>query len=427
MGLIYSIACVGSVSELLIPWSQVRIPQGPPRFESVREPFCSQKEALVRFTIRSARGYLFASISIAAAVPLLSAFPSLNLTSDALAFVVAVMLVAIQWGSGPALWGAIESMLLFNFFFIPPVHTFTISGTENWVALLAFVITALLVGQLSSRERKRARQAEEQKNEIERLYRELERTYREANEAELLRRSEKLKTALLDAVTHDLRTPLTSIKASATTLLSELSPDGGASLDRESRQELLEVINEESDRLNRFVEEMMELALIEAGRLSLQCGAATIHDIANAALDRAQNVLKDHRVEVTLQDGLPTLHVDAAALAEVFFSLLDNAAKFSPAGTLIHVSAEKMGGDDIEFAVEDEGIGVPVEMRDRVFEKFFRAAPSRERRSGFGMGLAIAKGIVEAHGGKLRVANGSNGRGSRFAFTLPGSAMAQSA
>ena len=365
--------------------------------------------------------YLLASLSIAAVVPVLLVFPGqLNLTTVALAFVLAVMLVAMSWGSGAALWGALLAMLLFNFFFIPPVHTFAIAGSENWVALVAFVITALVVGQLSSRARSRARQAEEQKIEIEKLYRELERTYREANEAELLRRSEKLKTALVDAVTHDLRTPLTSIKASATTLLGEFSPSTpGSGLDREAQQELLEVIDEEADRLNRFVEEMMELAQIEAGRLSLHPRSTSAHDIVEAALDRAAGILKHHRMEVTIEYQIPALQVDAASISEVVFSLLDNAAKFSPANTLIHLSADKEGASCVRFMVEDEGAGIAPEARQRIFEKFFREHPVKSQRPGFGMGLAIAKGLVEAHGGRIWVETSRNGHGSCFVFTVP--------
>ena len=375
----------------------------------------------------AARRYVFATLSIAGVVPLLLALPShLNLTTVALVFVLAVMLVAMRWSSGPALWGAILAMLLFNFFFIPPIHTLAIAGSENWVALVAFVITALVVGQLSSRARRRARQAEEQKIEIEKLYRELERTYREANEAELLRRSEKLKTALLDAVTHDLRTPLTSIKSSATTLLGELAQSNpGSSLDREAQQELLEVIDEEADRLNRFVEEMMELAQIEAGHLSLHRRTASAHDIVEAALNRAAGILKRHRIEVTIEDQIPTLQVDAASISEVVFSLLDNAAKFSPANTLIHLSAGKESASRVRFMVEDEGPGVSPDSRERIFEKFFREQPVKAQRPGFGMGLAIAKGIVEAHGGRIWVESSRNGHGSCFTFTAPISEVAQ--
>ncbi len=372
--------------------------------------------------LQGAKGLALATLAVAAVVAfLLAVQPGTNLATVALALVLAVMLVAMQWGSGPALWAALVAMLLFNYYFIPPVHTFVIADTENWIAFGAFVVTALVVGQLSSRAKRRAMQAEQQKREIERLYHELERTWKEAGEAELLRKSEKLKTALLDAVTHDLRTPLTSIKASATTLLSEFGRDHQASaLTPETRKELLEVIDEESDRLNRFIEGMMELAQIESGSLPLTRTQASPYDVISAALDRAAGVLKDHRVEVTIEDSLPALQVDAAAIAEVLYALLENTSKYAPAGTLVHVTAAAEPPAMARLVVEDEGPGVPPMLRERIFDKFARGNQTSARR-GFGMGLAIARGIVEAHGGRIWMEPARNGGGSRFIFTAPAS------
>ena len=127
-------------------------------------------------------------------------------------FWLVVLFVAILWGSRPALLASVLGVVCFNFFFIPPVYTFTIADPQNWVALAVFFITALTVGQLSARARRRARQAEAQRSEIKRLYEDLQEAFERASEAEALKRSERLKSALLDAVTHDIRTPLTSIK-----------------------------------------------------------------------------------------------------------------------------------------------------------------------------------------------------------------------
>src|SRR5206468_7374619 len=149
---------------------------------------------------------------------------------------------------------------------------------------VVFVATAVAVGQRSSRARNRAEEAEARRIEIERLYRQLTEAFDRASEAETLRRSEQLKTALLDSVTHDLRTPLTSIKASVTTLLGS---ERDAELASDAQRELLEVINEECDRLNRFVEEMMELARVEGGHLLLRRASTPAHDIVHAALERA--------------------------------------------------------------------------------------------------------------------------------------------
>jgi len=371
--------------------------------------------------------YLSAAATVAAAVFLLLVIQprlEVNLTTAALTLVVAVLVPALYWGSGPALVAAILALLSFNYFFIPPIRTWAIRDPENLVAFAVFTITALTVGQLSSRARRKAEEAEGRRVEIERLYEELRKAFEQASEAETLRRSEKLKTALLDAVTHDLRTPLTSIKAAATTLMGSLKPaDGkGSALDEEGRRELLSVIDEESDRLNRFVEEMMELAQIEGGHLLLRRGPVSTGEIVNAALDRAARALAPHPVEVAIADKLPLLQVDAASIAGVVFELLENAAHYSPAGGRIVVGAAQ-SGDWVEIAVEDEGPGIAAEHRERIFEKFFRT-PHASGEKGFGVGLAIARGIVEAHGGRIwaegRVGPGTNGRGgSALRFTVP--------
>src|SRR6185295_7759531 len=160
------------------------------------------------------------------------------------------------WGSRPALLASVLGMFCFNFFFLPPLYTLSIAYTQNWIALTVFFTTALAVGQLSARAKRRAEEAEAARREIERLYRELQSAFERASQAEALKQSEKLKSALLDAVTHDLRTPLTSIKASITTLLDEVrgqsQEEQFVTLDSESRLEMMEVIDEETDRLNRF-------------------------------------------------------------------------------------------------------------------------------------------------------------------------------
>ena len=205
----------------------------------------------------------------------------INPITVALIFLLFVLFLATVFGSKPAIFCAVLAMLCFNFFFLPPVGTFTISDTENLIALFAFLMVAITAGQLSAKAKRRAEEAE-------RLYRELQNAFEKASEAEALKRSEKLKSALLDAVTHDLRTPLTSIKASVTMLIEEQAQDSvHVTLEREGRGELLEVIDEETDRLNDFVESMVELARIEAGEFSLRKTQSEVEEIISNALQRA--------------------------------------------------------------------------------------------------------------------------------------------
>ena len=317
-------------------------------------------------------------------------------------------------------------MLSLNFFFLPPLYTFSIAHAQNWIALAVFFTTAVAVGQLSAHAKRRAEEAEAAKQEVERLYSELRDAFERASQAEALRRSEKLKSALLDAVTHDLRTPLAAVKASITTLLDEVrsSSDGEQPivLDAESRLDMMEVINQESDRLNRFIDDLIELARIEAGELQLRPRWGAVDEIISAALTRAEPLTSQHHVDVELEKELPLVRVDNRAVSEVIYSLVDNAAKYSPPQSTIRITAKRGKNEMVQIAITDMGRGIPAELRERVFEKFFRAMRDGDVTTpepiGTGMGLAIAKGIVEAHGGCIWIDNGHNG-GTSVSFTLP--------
>jgi K+-sensing histidine kinase KdpD len=373
-------------------------------------------------------GYVWAVLGIAAVTAVLAPFHArVNDTTVALALLLDVLFVATIWGSRPALLASLLAMACFNFFFLPPIFTFTIDDPRNWIALGAFFLTAITVGQLSARARRRAREAEAGQQEIERLYRELRDAFERASQAEALRQSEKLKSALLDAVTHDIRTPLTSIKASVTSLLedSQSRPPEAVqhNLGPEARREMLEVIDEESDRLNRFVEGMVELARIEAGEMNLRKRWGALDEIIATALGRSKAVTRSHRVEVSIEDELPLARIDPNAVGEVVYNLVENAAKYSPAGSLIRIEASLGNSDMLWITVEDEGPGVPPGLRQRVFDKFFRATlegdAARHQPPGTGMGLAIAKGIIEAHGGSIWIEDPDLGRGTRVVVAIP--------
>ena len=373
-------------------------------------------------------GYVVAVLSVGALTLFLKIVGvHVNAATVSLALLLNVLFIATRWGSLPALLASIVAMLCFNFFFLPPFGTFTIAATDNWIALLAFLVTAVTAGQLSGRARKRAEEAESGRREIERLYAELRDAFERASHAEALRQSEKLKSALLDAVTHDLRTPLTSIKASITTLLDEVrgrfSGEPPVTLDAESRVEMMEVIDEESDRLSRFINGLIELARIEAGELKLRRRWGAVDEIIAAALMRAEPITRGHRVELDVEKELPGVRVDERAVSEVVYTLIDNAAKYSAKGSVIRISARRAGDELIQMAVEDEGPGIPANLRERVFDKFFRATRDGDVRNhqptGTGMGLAIAKGIVEAHDGTISIEAGRGGKGTRVVFTLP--------
>jgi two-component system sensor histidine kinase KdpD len=373
-------------------------------------------------------GYLSAIVGTAMVTGLLKLFNEhVNTTTVALGLLLVVLFVATWSGARPAVAASLLAVLCFNFFFLPPFGTLNIAASDNWIALIAFLVTAITVGQLSAHAKRRTEEADAGRREIERLYEELRDAFERASHAEALRQSEKLKSALLDAVTHDLRTPLTSIKASITTLLDEvrgkMKGEQSVALDAEAKVEMMEVINEESDRLNRFISGLIELARIEAGELKLRRRWGTVDEIISTALERAEPLTRGREVEVNIEMELPVVRVDERAVSEVVYTLVDNAAKYSPGGTKIIVLAARSDDGMIMLAVEDKGEGVAVDLRERVFDKFFRATRdgdiSTHHPSGTGMGLAIARGIVEAHEGKIWIESGAGGKGTRVLFTLP--------
>ena len=364
-----------------------------------------------------------ALLAIACATALALPFRAhVNVTTVALALLLAVLFAAIAFGSKPALAASAVGMLCFNFFFLPPYHTLTIADPQNWVALTAFFITAVTVGQLSARAKRRAEEAEAGRVENQRLYDELREAFDRASEAEAIKRSERLKSALLDAVTHDIRTPLTSIKASATLLLEDRSEtESSAKLSEEEQHAILEVIEHSANRLDRFVEGIVDLARIEAGDISLHRNWGAVEDIIETALAQAEPLTRNHKVRVSVAEELPVIRVDARTVTEVIYTLVDNASKYSPSCTTITIGACRASDDVVAISVTDEGPGIPLHARQIAFEKFYRGDSNEieSGRTGIGMGLAIAKGIVEAHGGHIWIEDGTSGRGARVVFTVP--------
>jgi two-component system sensor histidine kinase KdpD len=331
----------------------------------------------------------------------------INPITVALIFLLFILFLATIFGSKPALAASVLAVLCFNFFFLPPLYTLTVTDPQNWIALIAFLVVAITAGQLSAKAKRRAEEAE-------RLYRELQDAFEKTSQAEALKQSEKLKSALLDAVTHDLRTPLTSIKASVTMLIEENLQDSiHVTLEREGRGELLEVINEETDRLNNFVESMVELARLEAGEVNLRKNRTSVEEIISNAVQRAENLTANHQIKTQIESDLPAISVDSKAIAEVVYNLLENAVKYSPENSVIEIEIKRFD-DKIRFSVEDEGVGIAATDREKVFQKFYRGDKTSK---GFGMGLAIVRGIVEAHAGRVWVDDGKNG--NCFIFDLP--------
>ena len=441
-----------------------------------------------------------------------------NNTTVALTLLLAILGMSAGWGLAEATVASLVAVVGFNYWFLPPVGTLTIQDPQNWVALLAFLVTAVTASQLSARARRRAAEAEARRLEIERLYAlvqammlsgnarktirefvgrvvqvfgcgaaafyyqptdeifrsgaesqpvsdhdlrvaaelddvsidaqrlratapvrlggrplgsvaligplpseqsvraivhliaitiEKARALEDASYAEAAHQSELLKSALLDSLAHDIKTPLTSIKAAVTSLL------GGAA---GAENELLTIIDEEADRLNQLAAEVIEMARIEAGKLHLEKRAVAVAEIVDGVLSQLAPALKGRPVAVDVPAALPAAEADPEFVQQVVKQFVENALKYSPEGSPLCISAALKGGR-IVIGVADRGPGIEENERARIFDKFFRGRRHRFETKGTGMGLAIAKGIVEAHGERIWVES-EPGQGAAFYFSL---------
>lgn len=240
-----------------------------------------------------------------------------------------------------------------------------------------------------------------------------ERLRREAAEAEVLRRADEAKRALLHAVSHDLRTPLSSIIAGATSLRQH-----DVAWSEDEREEFLAGIEDEARRLDRFVGDLLSVSRIESGTLRPAKDWHDVGDLVDDVVGRMRPHAPRHRIVVDIADELPPTKLDQVEIEQVLTNLIENATKYADVGTEVVVSV-RQDGDDVRFDISDRGPGVPLEAARRVFEPFERAA--RDGAAGTGLGLAVAKSFVEAHGGRIWIEQRTGG-GSTFAFTLPRSA-----
>jgi two-component system sensor histidine kinase KdpD len=233
------------------------------------------------------------------------------------------------------------------------------------------------------------------------------------DEARVAAETERLRAAMLTSVSHDLRTPLASIIGSITSLKRI-----GQRTDQASRDELMETIQDEAERLNRFVGNLLDMTRLEAGALRPKSQAVELSEMVETALRRAERVLAHHSIVIQVAPDLPMIEVDPVLFEQVLFNLLDNAAKYSAAGSQIKLSADQIGAM-IRIAIADEGIGIPPDQLETVFDKFHRAHESDRRPAGTGLGLAVCRGFVEAFGGRIAAANRADRTGAVLTILLP--------
>jgi two-component system sensor histidine kinase KdpD len=302
-----------------------------------------------------------------------------------------VIAVSLQFGLGPSLVAAGLSALCFDFFFIPPVFSFAPSDLKSVVTLVVMVIVAMVISGLAERARRQHQAAQAQELRIE---------------------TERLRSSLLSAVSHDLRTPLATIFGAGTELLEQ-----GADLTSVERGELIQAIVEEAARLDQLVTNLLEVARLEGGPIEIRKRAEPIDEVVEAALSRLRGRLGDRPVRSRVPEEIPMVPIDAVLIQQVLVNLLENALRYSSAGTPLEIEASR-AADHVVVEVRDRGPGIQEQEAERLFERFYRGHLQSGRDGGVGLGLTICRSIVRAHGGEIALLNREQG-GAIARFTLP--------
>ena len=240
----------------------------------------------------------------------------------------------------------------------------------------------------------------------------------DVEEARIAAETEKLRSALLTSISHDLRTPLASILGSVSSLKGYRT-----TLDETAQRQLIDTIQEEAERLNRFISDLLDMTKLEAGAIEPRTEPVDISDIVGSALRRADTILAAHSVSIELPPDLPAARLDPVLFEQVLFNLFDNAAKYAPSGTTISLRASHTASA-IVLEVRDEGEGIPRADLERIFDKFYRVRGGDRQRAGSGLGLAICRGFLKAMGGTITAGNRNDRNGAVFTVTVPVTAIA---
>ncbi len=342
----------------------------------------------------------------ACAAAMVAIRPRLGSAHVALLLLMIVLFGSAAHGRTVGLWLATLSFLVFDVLFIPPYGTLAVRDPFDWIVLVVFLATSVVAAQLLARAQAQALAAESRAAEVDRLSAERVRLIAEAQHAEALREADRLKDALLASVSHDLRTPLTTIKA----LAHDLGQLG---------DERAEIIEHEADRLNRVVTDLLELSRLNAGALAIRVEVNAVDDLFGSLLQQVEPALPDRHFDVRLPTDDPVLvgRFDLAHTLRILVNLVENAAKYSPPDSPIEIAAVRDGAA-LRLDVSDRGPGIPEAEADRVFEPFYRPTGSPPDIGGAGLGLSIARRLAEAQQGRLTYRPRPGG-GSVFTLTLP--------
>jgi two-component system sensor histidine kinase KdpD len=334
--------------------------------------------------------------------------------TPALVLVIPVLVAGVIGGRVGALITAVGAAAAFNLAFIEPYWTPKIDAVDDAVALVIFLAVAAVLGTIVALEAERRRSAEARAEEIatmheryEAMVAERDARATEANRLQVLEQVDEQRRALMRAVSHDLRTPLSTIRAVASDLRA------GTTYDDSTRNELLDLVGDEAQRLDRIVANLLSLSRIEAGALTPERQAVALDELIDERVRRLDRLFRHVRVEVDVPADLPLVDADYVLLDQVVTNLLENAARHAPQKSTVRVAA-RATDDQVVVSVSDEGPGVLRSQAERIFEPLQRGEGSRSS----GVGLAICRAIVEAHGGTIAVSPSPAG-GARFTFTLP--------
>jgi two-component system sensor histidine kinase KdpD len=349
------------------------------------------------------------ALCTAALVPGRDAF---TVATPALVLVAPGMVAGLLGGRTAGVVTAAAAALALDVVFVEPYGTLDVHVVDDVVSLLAFGAVALTVATLVAQATDRRLAAEQRAAEIVALTEERERARREqerlASEKTALEQAEEARRALLRSVSHDLRTPLAAIRA----ITSDLRD--GPEYDEETQHDLLDLVGDEAERLDRLVANLLSLSRIEAGALAPDIQAVDLDEMLTDRVRRLGRVLRNVRVDIRMPEDLPLVDADYVLVDQVVTNLLENAARYAPPGSTVTVEGHDRG-DAVEVTVSDEGPGVPAGERAWIFEPF-RTGSAGRRSSG--VGLAICRAIVDGHGGHIAVGDAPGG-GARFSFTLP--------
>ena len=506
-------------------------------------------DAIPKKTVKAAEGvqsfdarpYLIALVAVAMALGVgVVILPWLGIENVDLVFLTAVVGVAVRYGLWPSLVASVAASLCYNFFFLPPIYTFTITDPTNVAAFVFFIIMAVIVSSVAARVRTQAVGAMARARNTEALYAfsrklastgtlddvlwatayqtalmlkvrvvlllpengtiavrtgyppedtldaadlaaatwawendkpagrgsdtlpgakrlflpmhtgrgligivgidsdkpgplltpdqrrlldalmdqaalaiERVRLVEDLDRAKRTAETDRLRSALLTSISHDLKTPLASVLGAAGTLRS-LS----GSLDANAKADLISTIIDEAERLNRFIANLLDMTKLESGAVVPNAALHDLGEIVGSALRRASKILGQHRVEVDLARDLPMVAIDPVLFEQVLFNVLDNAAKYAPAETTVRIQSWRER-ESVGLHILDEGDGIPPDDLEHIFDKFYRAQKADHVRAGTGLGLAISRGFVEAMNGTIVAANRTDRAGAIFTITLP--------